>query len=539
MSSRWNRIVLLAALLTVPAGCNYISGAAGVEIADDEDDDDGSQPGPGVGGGPSDPTAVGGSGTGSGGAPGTGGVPTTGSGPTTTNGSGGAPTNMLPADGITISRISVYQGVERPVMSNGGPGSSLAPVVANRDALVRVFYVTDNTFDGAPVTARLVLSSGPALEVQTVPSGMSSPGSLASTINFDVDRTLMQPGTTYRVELLQASGSGSNAAATYPAQGQADLAVESGGKLKVTVVPIQYNGDGSGRLPDTSVGQLQLLEDAFYTMYPVTSIQLSLRNTVAWGSAVSANGNGWSPMLNGLADLRQNDNAPADEYYYGVFKPASTHSGYCNGSCIAGLGFTAPANSPYHRAAIGLGYSGSDYVEIAVHEVGHLHGRGHAPCNTSGSDTSFPYSDGGLGAWGYHLLDGVLVSPSNHRDMMGYCKPRWISDYNFGNLFDRIKLVDNASIFVPPAMADLMWDRVLIAADGSSTPAGSIHLSHPPLGEELTVTVQSKAGTSQVTGQLLRYDHVGGGLLFVPPTSTGAKLVQAQIDGVAVSAWLP
>lgn len=535
--SRWNRIVLLTASLALAAGCNLVSGAAGIEIADDDADD---APGPtGAGGGTTDPTAVGGGDTSSGAGPGAGGAPGTGAGPTTGTGAG-TPTDLFPADGISISRISVYQGVERPVMANGGSGSSIAPVVADRSALVRVFYTTDATFDGGPVTARLLLSSGPALEVQTVPSGTSSPSSLASTINFDVDRTLMQPGTTYRVELLQSSGSGNNTSATYPAQGQADLEVESGGKLKLTIVPIQYNGDGSGRLPDTSAAQLQLLEDAFYAMYPVTSIQMSVRNTVAWSGAVSADGTGWSAMLNGLADLRQNDNAPADEYYYGIFQPASSHSAFCGGNaCIGGLGFTAPANSPYHRAAIGLGYSGDTFVDFAVHEVGHLHGRGHAPCNTSGTDSGFPYPDGGLGAWGYHLLDGVLVSPSNHRDMMGYCKPRWISDYNFANLFDRIKLVDGASFYTPPALMDLSWDRVLIDTDGTATSAGAIQLTHPPLGEELTVTVQSKAGASQVTAQLLRYDHVGGGLLFVPPTIAGPKSIQASIDGATVNVWVP
>ena len=539
--SRWNRIILLVSTLGLAAGCNLVSGAAGIEIADDDADDDGTGAGlPGVGGGTNDPVTVGGGDVGSGAGAGTGGAPGVGAGPSAGSGAGGAPTNLVPADGVSISRISVYQGVERPVMANGAVASSVAPVVADRGALIRVFYTTDGSFDGGPVTARLVLSSGPALETQVQLTGTSSPANLASTINFDVDRTMMQPGTTYRVELLQGSGSGTNASATYPAQGQADLEVESGGKLKITIVPIQYNGDGSGRLPDTSAAQLQLLEDAFFAMYPVTSIQMSVRSTVAWSGAVSANGNGWSAMLNGLADLRQNDNAPTDEYYYGVFQPASSHTAFCGGNaCIGGLGFTAPANSPYHRAAIGLGYTGDTYVDFAVHEVGHLHGRGHAPCNTSGTDTGFPYPDGGLGVWGYHLLDGNLVSPSNHRDMMGYCKPRWISDYNFANLFDRIEIVDNASIYTPPELANLTWDRVLIAPDGTASPAGALQLGHPPLGEPVAVTVQSKAGVSQVTGQLLRYDHVEGGLLFVPPTSAGPKLIQAPMDGAQVNVWVP
>ena len=123
--------------------------------------------------------------------------------------------------------------------------------------------------------------------------------------------------------------------------------------------------------------------------------------------------------------------------------------------------------------------------------------------------------------------------------MMGYCKPRWISDYNFANLFDRIKIVDNASIYTPPELANLTWDRVLIAPDGTASPAGALQLGHPPLGEPVAITVQSKAGVSQVTGQLLRYDHVEGGLLFVPPTSAGPKLVQAPVDGALVNVWVP
>lgn len=526
---------MLLGALSVLSACNFITGADGVTFADDEQADQ-------SGAGGDDPGATGGATTGSGG---TGGQTTgngAGAGATSgTSGTGGSlPGDLAPADGITISRIVLYQGVERPLMADGSPASAVAPVVENRSALIRVFYTTDPSFTGGPVTARLHLSSGSPIDVQTVPSGSSSAGSLSSTINFDVDGTLVVPGATYRVELLQSGAPGTNPGATYPAQGQASLEVESGGSLKLTVVPIQYNGDGSGRMPDTSPAQLKLIEDAFYAMYPVTTVQLSLRSAIAYSNAVGPDGSGWSAMLNAFADLRANDNAPADEYYYGVFQPASSHGAFCGGqACIGGLGFTAPANSSYHRAAIGLGYTGDTYVDVALHELGHLHGRGHAPCGTSGSDASYPYPNAALGAWGYDLLSGSLISPSNHKDLMGYCKPRWISDYNFGHLFDRIALLSSSAVYTPPALQNLTWDRVLIAPDGTATPMSSIQLAQPPFGEQVEVTVDTGQGATTLTGQLLRYDHLDGGLLFVPPTSSGPKLVHSEIAGIPLDVWLP
>lgn len=533
--SHFKQLLALGGFLLMLSACNMLTGADDVTFYDDAEEVM-AQGGNGAGG----PTSAGsgGSADASTSSSGSGTNATTGSGNMAGTG-GGASGPLDLADGIDITRIALYQGVERPLMENGTPSSAVAPVVAQREALLRVFYRTRGEFDGGLVTARLTLGSDPPLEVQIVPSGTSTDGDLDSTINFELNRTRMTAGTSYRVELLQASGSGSNDDAAYPTQGQADLQVETGGRLKVTVVPIQYNGDGSGRMPDLSASQIQLLEDGFYQMYPITSVQLTVRAAIGYNGSLAASGSGWSTLLNALADLRQSDNAPDDVYYYGVVKPASTSSAYCGGGCVAGLGFTAPATSTYHRTSVGLGYSGSKSVEYALHEIGHNHGRGHAPCGTSGSDTSFPYAGGGIGGWGYDLLTGTLKSPSNHRDLMGYCQPRWISDHNFAKLFDRIKLVDNAFINIPPALKDLTWDRLLIHPDGTATPVDPITLGRPPFGEEVTLTVHTATGPMTVTGQLTRYDHVDGGLLFLPPTAAGPKQVQGVIDGIPLDAWLP
>ena len=72
-------------------------------------------------------------------------------------------------------------------------------------------------------------------------------------------------------------------------------------------------------------------------------------------SDVSANGSGWDSLLDAIASMRQQDNAPDDVYYYGIFAPASTMGNYCGFGCVSGLGMIGGPGDSYSRAAIGLG----------------------------------------------------------------------------------------------------------------------------------------------------------------------------------------
>jgi hypothetical protein len=64
----------------------------------------------------------------------------------------------------------------------------------------------------------------------------------------------------------------------------------------------------------------------------------------------------------------------------------------------------------------------------------------HAPCgDPSNVDPLFPYPDADITVEGYDVRTGGLVPPT-HKDMMAYCYPRWISDYNFTKLVDWVEL---------------------------------------------------------------------------------------------------
>lgn len=516
MTTRSSWIVVLAVGLL--GGCNMITGADRITLADADDDD-----------GPTSAGTGGAFTVGQGGA---------GPGPAGTGGDGSATPqpDMAPADGVTVTRVSIYQGVERRLMQDGAALASSTPVVAQREALLRVFYDAPAPID---VTARLHLD-GVVLEQQVALGGVSSDSQIDSTINFDLPPHLMTLGASYRVELLQpfAETSGNNATATYPAAGgTASLETAKSGTLKVTLVPIQYNADGSGRLPDTSAGQLQQYENEFYAMYPVENVELTVRNAVGWNNNVSAGGGGWGNLLNAIADLRQQDNAPFDTYYYGILSPASSLSTYCSGGCVLGLGFVGSAMDDYGRAAIGIGFSGGASVDTALHELGHNHGREHAPCGgASGTDPGFPHSGAKIGVWGYNLLTQQLYAPNSFVDLMSYCDPPWISDYNFTAIFNRVAQVSGADFHVPASQQHLTYQRAQVDGSGNLAWLSPITLARPPVGAAAAATIETAAGPESTTATFLPYDHLPGGVLFVPPTTApvveSTKALSAFVDGV-------
>lgn len=427
---------------------------------------------------------------------------------------------LVAAQGVSIEQIAIYQGVKRVLMKDRSVPSSKVPLIAGRPSLVRVFATADGTYDGSPITARLDLGDGSPIEIQATLAGEPSDGALESTINFDVPAAAMAPGMTYRVDLFQppAHSSGNNPRASYPESGASPILAQSSGKsLRIELVPIAYGADSSNRLPDTSEGQLKAYKDAFFKLYPVADVTLIIHAVMPWKSSVSPSGSGWGELLDQVATLRQNDNAPDDVYYYGIFSPAAGVGQFCGGGCVAGLGMRGGPSDAYARAAIGLGFPGDISIETAIHEIGHNHGRQHSPCGGAQStDPDYPYNGASIGVWGYDLLAKELLSPAEMKDVMGYCTPIWISDFTYKALFDRIKFVNNASMIYPPELVDRTYQRARIDGEGHLTWMPDTLIHTPPMGEPLTITVQSALGDEAVTAQLYPYDHLPGGVLVWP-----------------------
>lgn len=480
-------------------GCNMITGADGLSVGDEEDEAFSPEGPSGAGAGDVGQGAGGPTGSGQGaGEVGTGGDPGTGAGGPTGAGGDEPPIVGGAANGVTVTDLELYQPLRVPLMS----GSSDIPIVAGRDALVRVYYQADGSYDGQPVTARFTAGTESAETTVTL-GGSSSQNDLGSTVNIQVPGALLSPGGTYRVDMLQPNGTGSTAAGYPPGTEQvAHGAQSTGDKLEVVLVPVQYGG----QLPDTSPGQVQKYEDMLRWQYPIPDVEVTVRSQ-PYGFGGNLNGyNGWSQLLDAITQLRQTDNAPADVYYYGIHM--------AQGSGLLGLGWVGGANDVWSRTAIGVGWSGDTAPETAVHEIGHNHGRNHSPCGVSG-DPNYPHQGASIGVLAFHPGQNQLLSPSQWVDFMSYCSPAWVSDYTFKALVNRMKIVNGAAIAVPPELMNRTWDRIRIL-DGQVTWLEPVTMGMPPVGQTLAVSVQSGAGTTTVTGHYYAYNHLPGGLLYVP-----------------------
>jgi len=454
-------------------------------------------------------------------------------------------------EGLAISSVAVFQGVKVDVVKDGEAVTKRnAPVVANRPGLLRVYVTPSSGYSEREVTAELRLVDGstrlPILKDTKVITRASSDADLDSTFNFELPAASLAVGITYQVFLTAKDGAvanGTNGARFPQDGGVASLEVEPSGKLKIVVVPVKYEADGSGRVPDTSAAQLERYKKTFMSRYPATEVEITARQPFSWTTAIAPNGSGFSQVLNAITQLRRSDGAAADVYYYGALAPAASFSSFCQRGCVTGLSTVVEnPKTSFLRASVGVGYPGEDATNTAAHEIGHAHGRSHAPCGgAQGVDPDYPYAQGSIGVWGYDILGKTLMSPTKGKDMMGYCPNEWVSDYTFTALFDRIAAVnghnatsatgstaDGVGASAAAAMHGRQTYRMaVVAADGSIESASDIELDEEPAGGELrAATFVSATGQTlgQRAAQFFPYDHLPGGVLVVPQAGTDATL---------------
>ena len=88
---------------------------------------------------------------------------------------------------------------------------------------------------------------------------------------------------------------------------------------------------------------------------------------------------------------------------------------------------------------------------------------------------------------------------------------------------------------MPSALLDRTYQRLQVHSNGTLTWMKPLRLQRPPMGHEtVSVSVETSAGRQQRLAQYMRYDHLDGGVLLLPPgkgTVVTGKSVQALVNG--------
>jgi len=343
------------------------------------------------------------------------------------NGPSPPPANPSPTPSPTpvISAMILAQAVQSVPQS--------LPLVANRQALARVFVVGPVSGIAAP-SISLQIGTSPPVTV-TPPQGMSTlpislnEGTINTSYNVLVPSSAVAPGIQLRASLLDNSGNPYNPATPV------SVNVLTSQPLQVPILAVQLSH---------SLGNAQSVTGTFAqnVLFAPSVAFVQTGYTVKEPSidAVTSDTDGQI-----LTEVQRT----AEDHGYllgpgvkalGIFGRVSSGdeggSAQLNGNAALVFDGSAPADQP--------GPVNLPLVEqIAAHEVAHTLGLHHANtglCSSPlGETAGAPFSNTGatIGHFGYDLTKGIpaaLISPTTY-DYMGYCAPpTWTSDVDWKTL---------------------------------------------------------------------------------------------------------
>ncbi len=438
--------------------------------------------------------------------------------------------------GLRIDKVAIYQAVEVTLAKNGSDVAYSTPIIADREALVRVWLAPGAAWQPREVEGELAIDNGTASRTATVVAPVNAASvdlDLGSTLTFTLRASEVSSMTTLSLTLSDEALR--TPLDRWPAHGQHALNTSSSrGPFTVTLVPVAVNG----YTPVLDTPTVSRFERYLSRVYPASSVEMSVHAPISLNFELAGDGTGWDDALDALYAARDADAPAPNVYYYGVLTPGASFSDYCGDDCVVGLSTVATRTDEGYRGAIGTGFfeSNADTFsqETMAHELGHALGREHAPCgHPDAVDPRYPYPYGQIGVLGY---DGRnLLDPDDYKDEMTYCVPVWISDYTWTGIFSRINYVNGlaGAARVRSTSSPPLRVRTLALGPNGQAHWGSERApASAPDGEPTNVELLDRSGAvlGVVTAPFARFDHLTGGFLSVP----SAALARPGVTSVRV-----
>ena len=384
---------------------------------------------------------------------------------------------------VTIAGAHVNQAAQS---FEGG-----VPLIAGRPGLVRVFASAGRANEYRPraramffVDGRQVHRSDMELEsphgIPEVPD-QSEPD---QAFRARIPGAVLAPGVEMVVELDPDSvvPRSAESVVRLPAEGRLTLDVREMPRFKLTLVPVVTRND-----PDSStVSWANALGPEVYPLsyaLPVGRMEVTIREPFVTASPPADRGD-WTELLRDIQLVRAMDGTAG--YYYGVSTRARRYG-------IAGAAFQSDF---FWFRPVSAGIMDA---EVMTHELGHNMSLGHAPCGLGfgSGDPAYPYEQGEIGAWGYDARSDSLVSPLTY-DLMSYCDPSWISDYNFSKALD-YRLAKEGRPPLPAANVAVANPAKKLLLWGGVSPDGVLTLE-PAFVLDMPAALPSQSGRYRLEG---------------------------------------
>jgi hypothetical protein len=343
----------------------------------------------------------------------------------------GLPSALLLAHGVPpdaepegryfrVARLHVNQ-------ANQSPAGSL-PLIQGRPGLLRVWVTASEPLAPAPPVRIRVYRNGNLVQEVTrqaptnfLPTSVG-PDALAPSYDVQLQGAWMGPGLRVEVDVDPEYEVGVVTRRTgflVQMEGEEHFSTVSPGPFRIRFVPLRDSVSGVQGV--ITQDQLDAFMDQTRRMLPLAEDLPSLGDPFVVSlfgsdgrvrSVLSIMRSAWL-----MSDFR-------DHYMHGIF-PADVPRSF------SGIAYR-PSN-PLNPAPIAMTIDRLPGASFTVaHELGHNLGIRHAPCgDPAGVDPNYPYVNARLGHPGYDYVEHRMMAPNTYYDLMSYCSPRWISDYNF------------------------------------------------------------------------------------------------------------